>query len=80
MPGDIQRFALTSSAAIVLILLATWTFGGFDDLSPFGVYTLVVGVVVSVGLGVGLMMLTFYSNRSKRDFTVHRLGHDRRDS
>ena len=79
MQDEIQRFALTSGAAILLILLATWAFGGFEGLSPVGVFSLLLGVIVSVGVGVGLMLLSVHSNRSKRDDTVYRLGHGRRN-
>jgi len=76
MPSDIQRFALMSGAAILLLLLATWAFGGFEGLSPVGVFSLFVGVILSVVVGVGLMALVFYSSRSDRDEAAYRLGRD----
>ena len=79
MSGDGRRFALSYGGAILLLLLATWAFGGFEGLSTVGVFSLLVGAIVAVGLGVGLMALVFYSNSSERDEEVYRLGQDRHD-
>jgi hypothetical protein len=79
MTGDIRRFALSSGAAILLLLLATWAFGGFEGLSAVGVFSLLIGVIVAVAGGVGLMALVFYSDRSERDEAVYHLRQDRRD-
>jgi hypothetical protein len=80
MQADVRRFVFWSSATILLLLLATWVFGGFEGLSAVGVFSLLVGVVVAVGLGVGLMALVFYSNRTERDEAAYRLGRERHDS
>jgi hypothetical protein len=63
------ELALTA-AAILLMLLLTWAFGFFDDMSVNGVIALVLGVVLSMALGVGLMALVFVSSRG-RDAEVH---------
>ena len=48
---------------VVLTVLGTWIFGGFKGLSGGGVMALILGVSLSYGLGVGLMVVVLYSSR-----------------
>lgn len=74
------RFVAGSLAgAIVLIVLFFATIGVRQlGLSVNGAIALTLGIVLTVGLGVGLMALVFYSNRSGRDETVGGEHYDRR--
>jgi len=70
------RFAITAFAAIVVLLALTWALTGFgglglDATATFGA---VLGIVVAIALGVGLMTLIFYSNRSGMDGLVAEAG------
>ncbi len=61
---------LGGSAALMLIASAVfWYFDGFGEgqLSTPGVVAVVLGSILTSALGVGLMALTFYSDRSGRD-------------
>ena len=65
--------------ALVLALFATggvvayaWVQMGDVSLSWHGIVALVLGVLVSLGLGIGLMALVFYSSRSGHDDDVGR--------
>lgn len=77
--GFARLFALSSGGTILLLLVGTWALGGFEGMSAVGVFSLVLGIIVAVGVGVGLMTLVFYSNSSERDEMVYRLGQDRHD-
>jgi hypothetical protein len=55
---------MTFIAAIVGIV---WVMNGFVGLGTHGVIALVLGTVLSAGLGVGLMGLVFFSARSGAD-------------
>ena len=83
MPGDVQRFkrffALSCGGVILLLIFGTWVFGGFDGMTTVGVFSLLIGEIVAVTVGVGLMTLVFYSSSSEQDETVYHLGEDRRD-
>jgi hypothetical protein len=35
---------------------------------------MILGVVITTGVGVGLMALIFHSNRTRQDEAVHHLG------
>jgi hypothetical protein len=63
------RFVAGSlGGAVVLILLFLGLFGFRQlGLSLNGAIALTLGIVLTVGLGVGLMGLVFYSDRSGRD-------------
>jgi hypothetical protein len=44
-----------------------WTALSGVQMSGFGWFSLTLGVVVTLGLGVGLMVLVFYSSRHDMD-------------
>jgi len=62
-------FVISCLCGIAAVYLALWAFGGFHDLglSLQGIVALTIGTTISVALGVGLMALVFYSDRSGRD-------------
>ena len=70
--GTGSRWAL--GAAVLLIVVAllalgvyTWTSLGPVEMSTNGYIALVLGAIGTVALGVGLMVLLFYSNRRGYD-------------
>ena len=62
-------FSLCCSGVIGAVLLLAWVFGGFDTegISTHGVIAIVLGTMLTVFVGVGLMALVFYSDRSGQD-------------
>jgi Na+-driven multidrug efflux pump len=61
------RIILGACAITALLLLCTWLVGGFVGLSGHGVAALIIGIVVSMFLGIGLMVAVFASSRSGHD-------------
>jgi hypothetical protein len=75
-----RRFAIAASAAVLFILVFI---AAFARLNLFGAglhanLALFLGVAGTLGLGVGLMALSFYSNRSGADDAVRGMGEDDR--
>jgi len=66
----IGRIVAATAAFIVAVVLATWALGGFAGLSGAGDAALILGIAVTLALGVGLMALVFYSSRSEQDEAV----------
>jgi hypothetical protein len=66
-------FALACTAIVTVILAGLWLTGVFGDLglSLNGGIALLIGVTLTVFVGVGLMTLVFYSGRSEHDKLVH---------
>ncbi|HZF35620.1 MAG TPA: hypothetical protein VE914_17620 [Candidatus Angelobacter sp.] len=62
-------FSLYCSGAIGAVLALAWVFGGFDTegISTHGIIAIVLGTMFTVFVGVGLMALVFYSDRSGQD-------------
>jgi uncharacterized integral membrane protein len=62
-------FSVACLGFIALVLLVIWIMGGFESvhLSLAGWIAYGLGVVLTSVLGVGLMALVFYSDRSGRD-------------
>jgi hypothetical protein len=62
-------FPIVSLGAVAAVLLSLWAMSGFEGfgLSEAGAVFLVLGTVGTSGLGVGLMALVFYSDRSSAD-------------
>jgi hypothetical protein len=69
-------FAVMALGGIAIVLLALWVFSGFRDLGldAAGTVAIVFGILVTSLLGVGLMALIFYSDRSDRDDEVYHVG------
>lgn len=72
-------FGAVCAAAIAVVLAVLGAFGGLaeSDLPGPGIAAMVLGVVVTCGLGIGLMALIFYSARSGQDETVYRIEQSR---
>jgi uncharacterized protein YacL len=75
--SSIIRIVAGTIAIIVALILATWALGGFTDLSVAGGIALILGIAISMALGIGLMALVFYSSRSERDEAVHLAASER---
>lgn len=76
---------MSGSSALILTLLAllaaacgvawyVWRELGDVTISPQGYMALVAGIVVTVGLGVGLMWLVYFSHRRGYDDDAGRDG------
>ena len=68
------RFLPACLLAIGAVLLVVWLSGGFQGtgLNASIALALALGILFSSLLGVGLMALIFYSNRSGQDEEAHR--------
>ncbi len=69
-------FVALCIGAIAVVYLALWALGEFSDsgLGVNGIIALTLGTILTIGLGVGLMALTFYSDRSGQDEDVNGAG------
>ena len=56
---------------VLLTVLGTYVFGGFEGLSGGGAMALILGVTMSYALGVGLMVALFHSSRSYDESAHH---------
>src|SRR4051812_34395355 len=79
--GAMQRLVGFSAAClgfIALVLLVIWIMGGFSNvhLSLAGWIAYILGVVLTSVLGVTLMALVFYSDRSGRDESAGNWRHE----
>ena len=65
--------------AILGTLGALWAFNGFKGLGIGleGMIAVVIGITLTIGLGVGLMALVFASDRFNRDEEVYHLEQKR---
>jgi hypothetical protein len=72
-------FGAVCAAAIAVVLAILGAFGGLaeSDLPGPGIAVMVLGIVVTCGLGIGLMALIFYSARTGQDETVYRIDQPR---
>lgn len=67
-------FTAACSAIVLAALAALWFSGVFGDLglSLHGTIALFIGITLTTLVGVGLMALLFYSDRSRHDDLVNR--------
>ncbi|MDB5405695.1 MAG: hypothetical protein JWL84_607 [Rhodospirillales bacterium] len=72
----VWSFTLSCVGLLVFVYLALWAFNGFHGLGLdlTGIIALTAGTIVTAGLGVGLMALVFYSDRSGQDDRVRDAG------
>ncbi|WP_114581912.1 hypothetical protein [Ferruginivarius sediminum] len=56
-----------SMAAVIGVVAYAWIQMGDVEMSSGGILAMVGGVLVSLAVGIGLMALVFYSNRSGHD-------------
>ena len=68
------RFAAASVTGIIALVALCWLVLGYGDLglNTSATIALILGIVLTAGLGVGLMGLVFYSSRSGRDDLIRR--------
>ena len=72
MKAFLLAVALGSILLLAVILgLRSWISLAEVDLGFHGMVALVLGVALSLALGIGLMGLVFYSNRSGYDERAH---------
>ena len=74
------RFAIVCSVGIMAAFALCWIAFGFGTLlGPKLAFAYFLGVTFTVGVGVGLMTLVFYSNRSGQDDAVQDAAAERQD-
>jgi hypothetical protein len=68
----ILGFAAGCVGFIVVVMFIVWAMGAFEDinLGTQGWIAFTLGVVLTCALGIGLMALVFYSDRSGQDERV----------
>ena len=54
-------------AAVVVVVVLTWRSIGPSEITPAGWVAMIFGILVTLGLGIGLMTLVFISSRSGYD-------------
>ena len=70
----VRYLAIANAAVLVLGLLVIWGTGMFgSDIDWQGWIAIGLAIVLTSGLGSGLMALAFYSSRSDRDAGVYRV-------
>jgi hypothetical protein len=62
-PFSLARVIAGTIALALLTIIGAYAFGGFTGLSGSGVMALILGISLSYGLGVGLMVAVFHSSR-----------------
>lgn len=62
--SDIHKVVIIVLVVAVLLLGGGYAFGAFQGIGWHGIGALVVGVTLSLALGVGLMVLMYASSRS----------------
>jgi hypothetical protein len=72
MSGWVRNFTLSCVGLLAFVYLALWAFNGFHGigLDLQAMIALTLGTIVTAALGVGLMGLVFYSDRSGQDDRV----------
>jgi len=70
MKSVLLRIVAGAVAITALLLLAAWAAGAFVGLSGHGAFAMILGTVLSMGLGIGLMVAVFASSRSGHDESV----------
>lgn len=76
--------AIFSAACVAMIasgLFVVWAANDFTDLGLHGngLVAMLLGLVLTSGLGVGLMALVFHSSRTEHDRLVYHLDGDPND-
>jgi uncharacterized membrane protein HdeD (DUF308 family) len=70
--GRMKTFALAASLIAMLVLavwgaIYVWNDIGGIEMSTAGILAMIAGIVLSLGLGMGLMFLVFKSERDGED-------------
>jgi len=74
----VVSFVIASVGGLAILLLVIWALNGFHGLGLGlnGTIAVVLGVLFTGGLGVALMALIFYSDRSHADEEAYRAARD----
>ena len=73
----VRYLVIANSAVILLGLLVIWGTGMFgSDIDWQGWIAIFLALLVTSGLGSGLMALAFFSSRIERDEAVYRVEKD----
>jgi hypothetical protein len=64
--------AITTVLGVVVVIAEFWSGIGDSDISPAGWFAMGLGIIVTLGLGIGLMSLVFFSSRGGYDETARR--------
>ncbi|HEX7970491.1 MAG TPA: hypothetical protein VF502_19885 [Stellaceae bacterium] len=79
--AESRRAVITAGIIIVLLIVAVgiyaWVLLGTSSMSAQGYIALALGIIATLGLGIGLMALVFFSNRYGYDERVGRGGEGR---
>ena len=78
-PGRCGSRLLVAVGIVVAFVLCWIVFGFGSLLGPKMAFAYFLGVTFTIGLGVGLMTLVFYSNRSGQDDAVRDAAVERQD-
>ena len=67
--GSAARYSVAAAGtgalvfAVLVMVARLWLAAGGSHLSAAGWFAMVLGVLVTLGLGIGLMALVFFNNR-----------------
>ena len=64
--------AITVVVAVVVVIAEFWSGLGDSEISLAGWFAMGLGILVTLALGIGLMSLVFFSDRSGYDETGRR--------
>ena len=70
MTGTVVALLLALLGLALVILYEGWGIAGGEEggsMSTSGWIAMILGIVATLGLGIGLMALVFYSSRQGRD-------------
>jgi hypothetical protein len=72
----VRNFTMSCVGLLAFVYLALWAFNGFHGigLDLQAMIALTLGTILTAALGVGLMGLVFYSDRSGQDDRVNDAG------
>lgn len=72
----VRTFILSCIGLLAFVYFALWAFNGFEGfgLELQATIALTIGTILTAALGVGLMALVFYSDRSGQDERVRNVG------
>lgn len=63
----IAAAAAGAVAAVIAVVAGLWAAVGTNMISPAGWAAMILGVLLTLGLGIGLMSLVFFSSRRGYD-------------
>lgn len=69
--GEMKTMIVASTVLLAVGYFVMWYLGLFEGLGLHGTIAAILGVALTTTLGVGLMALLFYSDRSKHDQHPH---------